>query len=234
LFLPTGSPIATTGPKKVNRLPAFPRLQENNVRQGFLEEGQFEKLIAYCPELWFRTLVELGSTYGWRVSELLNLRVQNVDLQNHTIRLEPGTTKNGEGREVSLTKTAELLLTACIQGKNPADPVFTREDGSQVKVFRKVWVEARKAAGVPKLLFHDLRRTAARNLRRAGVAEGVIMKIGGWKTRSVFERYAIVSQSDISEAMAMLERQNNGHTLRHTQAENESPESPAQHQQVLN
>ena len=52
---------------------------------------------------------------------------------------------------------------------------------------------------------HDLGRTAARNLRCAGVAEGVIQKIGGWKTRSVFERYNIVSQSDIADAMTKLE-----------------------------
>jgi integrase len=62
-----------------------------------------------------------------------------------------------------------------------------------------------EAAGVSGLLFHDLRRTAARNLRRAGIAEGVIMKIGGWRTRSVFERYAIVSQTDISDALEKLQ-----------------------------
>ena len=71
--------------------------------------------------------------------------------------------------------------------------------------FRETWANACKAAGVPGLLFHDLRRTAARNLRRAGIAEGVIMKIGGWRTRSVFERYAIVSQTDIAEALKKLE-----------------------------
>jgi integrase len=59
---------------------------------------------------------------------------------------------------------------------------------------------------LPALLFHDLRRTAARNLRRAGVPETVIMKIGGWRTRSVFERYAIVSRTDIADAMLKLQR----------------------------
>ncbi len=67
------------------------------------------------------------------------------------------------------------------------------------------------------LIFHDLRRTAARNLRRAGVAEGVIMKIGGWRTRAVFERYAIVSQTDIADALQRLESPQNGHSFGHSQ-----------------
>ena len=61
-------------------------------------------------------------------------------------------------------------------------------------------------AGVPDLLFHDLRRTAARNLRRIGIGENVIMRIGGWKTRSVFQRYDIVDNRDIADAMKKLEQ----------------------------
>ncbi len=193
-------------PPKVNRIPKFPKLQENNVRQGFLDDSQYSKLVAAVPELWFRGLLEVGSTYGWRIGELLSLRVRQVDLSARTIRLEPGTTKNKEGREVTMTRTVFELLRLCVTAKSPEHFVFTRSNGEAVRDFRETWKTACKSAGVPKLLFHDLRRTAARNLRKAGVAEGVIMKIGGWKTRSVFERYAIVSQTDIAEAVSRLER----------------------------
>src|SRR6266545_1066213 len=129
-----------------------------------------------------------------------------VNLSAGTIRLEPGTTKNDQGREVSMTLPVRALLTQCINDKTSEDYVFTREDGKPVRDFRGTWANACEAAKVPSLLFHDLRRTAARNLRRAGVAEGVIMKIGGWKTRSVFERYAIVSRTDIVDAMQRLQQ----------------------------
>ena len=55
------------------------------------------------------------------------------------------------------------------------------------------------------LIFHDLRRSAARNVRAGGVAEGVIMKMGGWKTRSAFERYAIVAESEMDDAIERVE-----------------------------
>jgi integrase len=194
-------------PPKVRTVPYIAMLKENNTRTGFLESKQHDSLAAATGKigLWLRAMFEVGYTYGWRHEELLALRVRQVNVSAGTIRLEPGTTKNDQGREVSMTLPVKALLTQCVHGKSPEDHVFTREDGKPVRDFRGSWVNACNAAKMPGLLFHDLRRTAARNLRRAGVAEGVIMKIGGWKTRSVFERYAIVSQTDIIAAMTSLE-----------------------------
>jgi integrase len=211
-----------TTPPKVNRIPAFPRLAENNIRKRFLEDGKYERLFGACSENWFRAIVEVGRTYGWRVSELLNMRVSQVDVLARTIRLEPGTTKNRDGREVTMTRRVHELLKLCAFGKTLESFVFTRSNGEPVRDFRGTWAKACKEAGVPGLLFHDLRRTAARNLRRAGVAEGVIMKIGGWRTRSVFERYAIVSQTDIVEALGRLELRDG-----HSEPAEDNPDEPA-------
>jgi integrase len=213
-------------------MPYFPHLRENNVRKGFLEDSQYRALVEDA-DLWFRTLVECGRTFGWRVSELMGMKVNQVDLMQRVIRLAPGTTKNAEGREVFMTDALHLLLTACVQGKGPEDAVFTRPNGVPVRSCREAWERACCKAGVgqfncvdckapsltgkrcPKcagrlkytgLIFHDLRRTAARNLRRAGLSETVIMKIGGWRTRCVFERYAIVSRGDMVDAMQKLQR----------------------------
>ena len=220
-------------PAKVIRMPYFPHLRENNVRKGFLEDSQYLALVKGA-DLWFRALVECGRTFGWRVSELVGMKVNQVDLLQRVIRLAPGTTKNSEGREVFMTDSLHLLLRACVDGKGPEDAVFTRPNGEPVKSCREAWERACCKAGVgqfncadcnalsltgnkcPKcagsrmkytgLIFHDLRRTAARNLRRAGISETVIMKIGGWRTRSVFERYAIVSRGDMVDAMQKLQR----------------------------
>ncbi|HYN15348.1 MAG TPA: tyrosine-type recombinase/integrase [Terriglobales bacterium] len=256
-------------PAKVLRLPAFPKLKENNVRKGFLEDAQYRKLVEGA-ELWFRCLVECGRTYGWRVSELLSMRVRQVDLAQRVIWLEPGTTKNSEGREVVTTDAIYTLLAACVVGKSADDFVFTRKNGRPVRDLRNTWENACVRAGVgsvvcadcsePKLagkrcekcktkgskyvglIFHDLRRTAARNLRRAGISETVIMKIGGWKTRSVFERYAIVSRSDISDAMRMLQQTERAlgntmvtisHEIGHAAQRGRTQALPAQMRQVV-
>ncbi len=193
-------------PPKVRNIPAMTKLREADARTGFLEDGQYRKLLEYCPELWFRTIVEVGRTFGWRRREITGLKVGQIDLMQRTIRLEPGTTKNGEGRCVTMTDALYVLISACVRGKSENDFVFTRPDGSPVISFRGLWDNACKSAGCPGLLFHDLRRTMARNMLRAGVPEKVIMAIGGWKTRTVFDRYSIIRQDDIALAMQKFQQ----------------------------
>lgn len=219
-------------PPRVFAAPYIRLFPENNARQGFVEQVAFERMAAEAATegLWLHTFLELGFTYGWRRGELINLRVRQVDLWNRTVRLDTGTTKNGEGREVAMTTEAAALLRACVEDKKPTDYVFTRADGKPVKDFRGAWRNmcvragtghwvcrkcdaaldaakcecggARKYVG---LIPHDLRRSAAKALRRAGVPESVVMATGGWKTASMFRRYAIVSSADQRDAMALLE-----------------------------
>jgi integrase len=201
--------------ERLSRAPYFPMPAGDNVRHGYITDTQYTALAQECARigLWLRTLLAMAYSFGFRRGEMLNLRVRQIDLIERIITLDPGTTKNGEGREAGITEELLPLLSACIAGKQPDDLVLTKDvkrEGKTVHLpigdFRKTWASACKAAGVPELLVHDLRRSAARNLRRLGEAEGVIMTIGGWKTRSVFERYNIKSRDDVKRATARLDQ----------------------------
>ena len=134
------------------------------------------------------------------------MRVKQVDANANVIRLEPGTTKNKKGLEVTMPRRVRELLIQCIRGKRADDYLFTRENGKPVRDFRGSWDRVCSEAGLSGLHFHDLRRTAARNMRRGRVSEKVAMEVGGWKTTSVFHRYAIVDNQDIADAMDMRKK----------------------------
>jgi integrase len=153
-----------------------------------------------------RAMFEVAYHFGWRVSELQSLRVSQVDLHSGTIRLNSGETKNDDGRLVVMTSVVRQLLAECLNGKTRDEHVFTRAGGKPVRDFRLAWAKVCKRAGLPGLLFHDLRRTAVRNMVRSGIPEVVAMRISGHRTRAVFDRYNIVSEKDLRDAARKLER----------------------------
>jgi integrase len=195
-------------PPKVATIPAFPRLAERNIRKGFVEDATYRPLADAAARvgIWLRAMFEVAFSFGWRFSEVLNLRVAQVDVASGTIRLYPGQTKNDEGRVVIMPDTVRRLLEPCIAGKRADDFVFTRANGKRVKDFRGAWEKVCEQAGVPELLFHDLRRTAVRNMVRSSIPERVAMQISGHKTRSIFDRYNIVSERDLRDAARAMER----------------------------
>jgi integrase len=132
---------------KVLRRPKIPHLTENAPRKGFLEDTQFRAIVEGRP-LWFRAMTECARTFAWRSNELKQLRVKQLDLERRTIRLDPGTTKNKDGRTAVMTDSVFMLLSACVAGKSADDHVFTRANGKPVIDFRAAWHSASVAAGV--------------------------------------------------------------------------------------
>jgi len=130
--------------KKVTHMPVFPKqLEENNIRKGFVEDHDYDKLAAACAMqgLWMRALFEAGYQLGWRVSELLGLRVKQVDLLNRTIRLEPGETKNGKGRNAPIFDRLYPWIEQSCVGKDKDRYVFSRDsDGVRpISDMRGTW-----------------------------------------------------------------------------------------------
>lgn len=192
--------------------PPFPSIEVRNTRTGFFEEHELLSVLNYVPA-YLRPFAESAYLTGWRRNELRNLTWRQVDFVAGVVRLEPGTTKNEEGRTFpfeALPRLAAVLheqraMTTELERKTGTiiPWVFHRE-GRQVGDYRDSWNTACRKAGVPGKLVHDLRRTAVRNLERAGVPRSVAMKLTGHKTENVYRRYAIVSEADLSDGVRKL------------------------------
>lgn len=210
--------------KKVDDAPAFQLLDERNARQGFFEREQFEAVMGHLkPELV--PAFRFAYVTGWRIhSEVLSLQWRQVDLRAGTVRLDAEKTKNREGRLFkfkpggeldALLRAQEGYTAAAQRDRQMVCPWVFHRSGKPIKNFYRAWRTACFNAGlghktedgriVAARIVHDLRRTAVRNLVRAGVPERVAMTMTGHKTRSVFERYNITSEGDLDHAADQLE-----------------------------
>lgn len=210
--------------------PHIPMLQENNVRRGFFERQQFEDVRAALPAP-LRPVVTFAYLTGWRVvSEILPLEWRQVDWIGRVVRLDPGTTKNRDGRTFPFTAELEQLLKDQLveherlkqaervvsissreerQAEDRESPVFHRA-GERIRDFRGAFASACKSAGCSERILHDFRRTAVRNLERDGVSRSAAMAMVGHKTESIYRRYAIVDAGALRDAAAKIDRAANG------------------------
>jgi len=183
-------------PPKADRVPFIPMLKESNVRKGFFEHDEFLAVRAQLPE-HLRGIATFGYKTGWRRSEITGLTWKQVDLKQGIVRLEPGVSKNKEARTIYLDDELTEMFQILWKDRKSALPrVFLNKSGTdRVKTFDKAWRTGCKKAGIGVKLFHDLRRTAVRNMVRSGTPERVAMMISGHKTRSIFDRYNIVDNT---------------------------------------
>jgi len=190
--------------------PHINMLKENNVRQGFFEREQLRSVLKHLSDD-LGAVARFAYITGWRRGEILPIQWPLVDFSAGFVRLEPGTTKNDEGRMFPFTPELRALLEAqrakadALRKRGIICPWVFHRNGVPIREFKRAWETACKKAGLPGRIFHDFRRTAVRNLERAGVPRSVAMKMTGHKTESVYRRYDIVSEGDLKDAASKLE-----------------------------
>jgi len=193
--------------------PHIALLREDNVRRGFFEAEEFEAVRRRLPSTWptsCRSSTPRGGDGDPKQPVSAGRTSPSTPVRSG---LEPGTTKTGEGRVFPFTAELRALLErrrAVTRDRERelgriVPHVFTRANGMPLGTFNKRWATACRAAGVPGRVLHDFRRTAVRNLVRAGVPERVAMQMVGWKSRQMLDRYHIVSAADLIEAAKKLD-----------------------------
>jgi integrase len=199
--------------ERLQRMPYIEMLVERNARRGFFEREQFESVRAHLPA-YAQPPATFAYITGWRLkSEILTLQWRQVDFKAGVVRLDPDTTKNREGRTFPMTPELRAVLEAQRQAvttierqtKSIIPWVFTwTKRGRVLRGFTKAWRKACRDAGLPGRIPHDFRRTAVRNLERAGVPRSTAMAMVGHKTESIYRRYAIVDEAMLKEGAAKL------------------------------
>jgi integrase len=179
-----------------NSIAAVRRLPENNVRMRILNVEEFERLFQVCPQ-HVKPIVMLAFYTGMRKSEIVELEWHEVDLNKGFIRLMRKRTKTEAPRSIPLHPRVRSMLERLPRGIH-TDRVFLK-DGRPFDDFKKAYTAACKKALIEDFTFHDLRHCALNNLRLAGNDYFKIMAISGHKTMSVFKRYNLVTEEELTK-----------------------------------
>jgi integrase len=191
-------------------VPYIPMLDEDNARQGFVDYDKFVILRDGLPDYLKGPLTFLFLS-AWRRGEMQTLEWRDVDLAGKIVRLRREHSKNKSTRTLPLVGELLEVMEQARRNRRLDCPLVFHRDGRPIGDFRKVWNKACQAAGLEGIIVHDLRRSAVRNMVRAGIPERVAMSLSGHKTRSIFDRYNIVSEADLADAALRLHSHHASH-----------------------
>jgi integrase len=186
-------------------VPPFPdRLEESAPRQGFFEHAEYLGVREHLSPAVYQDVLDFAYYSGWRRGEVVGLTWREVDTAGSVIRLDPDRSKTKTGRLLPISQPLREVLQRRLAARRLDCLLVFHRDGEPVVDWRKAWEAACTAAGFPGKRLHDCRRTTARNLIRSGTPERVAMQLTGHKRRSVFDRYNIVSESDLRAGVDRL------------------------------
>ena len=190
-----------------------PKLAVDNTRTGFLSESDLGVLLLELPP-YLRQPTLWAYVVGWRKEEVFGMRWDWIDEERGEITLPASISKNKKSRPVAYTAMQQLVdilgaqraLTDETERKptSGAIPWVFHWNGKRIAYHYDAWRAACKRAGLATLRFHDLRRTAVRNMERAGLSRSAAMSLTGHVTESIYVRYAIVDESVQREALEKL------------------------------
>ena len=176
----------------------------DNARTGVVSHEQYRAIRDQLPS-YARIALVIGYHTGARKGEIRKIRLEMINLKSARIELVRKTTKNKNPRYLPIYGDMAAELSMAISLADPSCPFLIQDKGKQVTEFKKSWKSACDKAQVDHALFHDLRRTAVTNMIEAGFTEKEAMEISGHKTRSVFDRYHIVSERRLKQLGEKME-----------------------------
>ncbi len=195
--------------KALSEAPVIKLLEGENVRQGFINVGDFYSVI----DNLFRTVhpsvkdvLEFLYHSGWRSREVTKLEWQDVDVEGGMVRLRRENNKTKKVRMLPLIGELQNVIERRLTERRIDCPYVFHRNGKPVKSFRKAWNKACEAVGQPDLVPHDMRRSATRNFRKAGLSENEGMAMTGHLTNSIYRRYDIIDEEDMRESMEKVQR----------------------------
>src|SRR5262245_8672102 len=182
-------------------VPSVEQLKEDNVRQGFLRVGEFNSLLEEIPNPDTKDIIEFLYHCAWRSSEPMAMQWHWLDLDSWMVRLPGKYSKNKKPRTLPLEGVLRDIIERRIKARDILCPYVLHRKGKPTKSCRNAFKSAAKATAFVGIVPHDMRRSAIRNFRKAGLSESDGMKLSGHKTRSVYDRYDIIDEEDSREAM---------------------------------